>query len=206
MSPAAEVAARRHRAPSAQVQPSIAQQALWGLARLTFYGYIGLNLLTIGLGGFLTAPIMSWYFYGDWRFWRHWRSAKGLYPHGYRMLWYLVQGRNGGFMLGVPLFAPPHSGADATLVELRKTWEFGTSCGPCTRCCTKIKCPILDTERGLCSGYNSFFWRYFNCGRFPTEQRELDFYLCNKWELRQRPGESPRHRPGLAPEPEEMVA
>jgi hypothetical protein len=97
-------------------------------------------------------------------------------------------------MLDVPLTAPPFSCVDPERVELRETWEFGTACGPCTRCCTKISCPILDTDSGLCGGYNSFFWRYFNCGRFPTEQREIDYYLCGKWSIKE-----PRRRRRVLP-------
>ena len=163
------------------------------------------SLATFGLAGFLSGPLMTLYFYGDWRFWRHWHSARNLFAHGYRMLWYVLQGKNGGFMLGVPLTAAPFSAANQELVELQATWEFGTTCGPCTRCCSKIHCPVLDEARGLCRGYNSFFWRYFNCGRYPTEQREIDFYLCNKWQFKDRPRE-PRAQPGIAPAPEELVA
>ncbi|HKI99154.1 MAG TPA: hypothetical protein VKB51_11835 [bacterium] len=195
----------RRRPRSKPQHYTVVQQAKWVAARLVFYTYIGFSLGTLGIGGFLTGPMMTWYFYGDWRFWRHWQSAKGLFSHGYRMLWYILQGQNGGFMLGVPLTAPPFSAANREVVELQPTWEFGSSCGPCNRCCSKIKCPVLDTEKGLCRGYDSFFWRYFNCGRFPSEQREVDFYLCNKWGFKDRPSEQ-RPQPGLAPAPEEMVA
>jgi hypothetical protein len=185
---------------------SILQQSRWAAARLLFYTYLAFSIGTLGLGGFLTGPVMTWYFYRDWRFWRRWDSAKRLYPHAFRMLWYLLQGRNGGFMLAVPLNAPPHSSVDRSRVEMQPTWEFGSSCGPCTRCCSKIHCPVLDQATGLCGGYNSFFWRYFNCGRYPSEQREIDYYLCNKWQMKEPPPER-RPQPGIAmPEPEELVA
>lgn len=162
----------------------------WGAARVLFDIYIGFALFT-GIGGFLTAPVMTWYFYGDWRFWRYWRVGLPLLLHGYRMMRYIVQGKNGGFMLDVPLDAPPATVVDLSLMELKPDWDFGMSCGWCNRCCSKIKCPILDVETGLCRGYDSFFWRYFNCGRYPSNQREIDFYLCHKW----RP-KTPRPRPG----------
>ncbi|MEE8434399.1 MAG: hypothetical protein V3S64_06380, partial [bacterium] len=57
--------------------------------------------------------------------------------------------------------------------------------------------PVLDYETGLCQGYDSFFWRYFNCGRYPSNQREIEFYLCNKWSLKPEPkaasGPAARH-------------
>ena len=177
----------------------------WASARILFCAYLGFSIGTFGLGGFLTGPLMTWYFYGDWRFWRHWQSAKGLYPHAYRMLGHIFKGQNGGFMLDVPLTARPFSSADTSRVELNPTWEFGTSCGPCNRCCTKIKCPVLDLKTGLCRGYNSFFWRYFNCGRFPTEQRQVDYYLCNKWQIKDPPSAG-RDQPSLVEPCEELVA
>ena len=30
-------------------------------------------------------------------------------------------------------------------------------------------------------GYDSFYWRYFNCGRYPANQEEIDWYECPKW-------------------------
>jgi hypothetical protein len=157
----------------------------WAVARIVFLGYIGISMATGGLFGFLTGPLMTWYIYGDARVWRHWPSARRLFPHAFRMLFNLLRGYNGGFMLDVPLTAPPRSGVDPGVVELSPTWDFGLSCGPCSRCCTKIHCPVLDEVTGLCRGYNSFFWRYFACGRFPSAQREIDHYVCNKWEMKE---------------------
>ena len=166
--------------------PSILDRAKWAAQRLLFHFYVGFSLITV-VGGFLTAPLMTWYSFGDWRFWRHWRPGLGLFQHGFKMLWHMVGGGNGGFMLDVPLTAPPSSTVIRGLVEITPSWDFGASCGPCTRCCTMLKCPVLDSETGLCRGYNSFFWRYFNCGRYPTSQREIEFYLCNKWSLNSQP-------------------
>ncbi len=36
-------------------------------------------------------------------------------------------------------------------------------------------------------GCESFFWRYFNCGRFPSQQSEIDYYGCPKWVVQGRP-------------------
>ena len=166
--------------------PSYPDRAKWAVQRLLFHFYLAFCFLTV-VGGFLTAPLMTWLFFGDWRFWRHWRSALGMFPHGLKMLRQMVVGNNGGFMLDVPLTAPPVSSANLEMVEMAPSWEFGSSCGPCTRCCSKLGCPVLDYETGLCQGYDSFFWRYFNCGRYPTNQREIDFYLCNKWSLNAQP-------------------
>ncbi len=176
--------------------PAFPDRAKWAVQRLLFHSYLAFCLLTV-VGGFLTAPLMTWLFFGEWRFWRYWGSALGLFPHGYRMMRHMVMGRNGGFLLEVPLTAPPSSSANLELVGLTPSWDFGTSCGPCDRCCSKLGCPVLDYETGLCQGYDSFFWRYFNCGRYPSNQREIEFYLCNKWSLKPEPkaasGPATRH-------------
>ena len=159
------------------------QEVRWAASRLLFHAYIGFSLFTV-VGGFLTAPVMSWYFFGDWRFWRHWGPCYKLWFHGYRMIYYILSSNNGGFMLDVPLTSPPLQSPDLNKVGLNATWEHGNSCDTCNRCCEKIHCPALDTKSGLCLGYNSFFWRYFNCGRYPSHQLELDYYGCPKWELK----------------------
>lgn len=161
----------------------------WAAARLCFFAYMSFALLTL-VGGHLTAPIMSWYIYGDWRFWRHWQSAKGLQMFGYRMVLEILKGTNGGFLLSVPLTAPPAQSVDHSQTMLNPTWLHGDSCGPCTNCCTGSGCPILNPETGLCTGYNAFTWRYFNCGRYPSHQKEIEYYGCGKWLLRGKRGKS----------------
>ena len=93
----------RRRRRSAVLPASLLQETRWAAARLIFLAYIGFSMATLGIGGFLTGPIMTWYFYGDWRVWRVWRSAWRLFPHAYKMLGLVLRGYNGGFMLGVPL-------------------------------------------------------------------------------------------------------
>lgn len=155
----------------------------WAGARLLFFAYSAVCIVSI-VGGYLTAPLFTWVFYGDWRFWRHLGSARHLWSHGCRMLFLILQRRNGGFALSVELTAPPALAANPALVQLSPCWEFGPTCGPCTRCCSKHRCPILNDRTGLCRGYGSFYWRYFNCGRFPTRQDEIDYYICPKWVIR----------------------
>ncbi len=155
----------------------------WAAARVAFHAYVIFAMLSV-VGGFLTAPLMTWYFYGDWRAWRHMASAWRLYLHGWKMAWLVLRRDEGSFMFSVPLASPPHSAPQPHVVRLTASWEYGSSCGPCSRCCEKIDCPVLDRQTGKCQGYDSFFWRYFNCGRFPTVQPEIDYYGCPKWELR----------------------
>jgi len=151
------------------------------LARLLFIAYIGFSVVTL-VGGFLTAPLMSWYFFNDWRFWRHWRRGVAMLPHSIRLLGLIVRDSR-GFMFSVPLSSPPSEVPDPAVTILNPEWKSGNSCGDCSNCCRPggLVCPLLDESTGLCTGYNSFYWRYFNCGRFPSVRPEIDYYACNKW-------------------------
>ena len=155
----------------------------WALARMTFIAYLAFSIVTL-VGGFLTAPVMTWYFFGDWRFWRHWTAGLGLMPHAWRMLALMVRDER-GFMLAVPLTSPPRSTPNPVTVVLQPDWPPGPSCGSCSNCCRAggYTCPLLDEPAGLCRGYDSFYWRYFNCGRFPSTSEEIGYYGCQKWEL-----------------------
>ncbi len=160
-----------------------AQQLRWAIARILFLGYIVLCVSTV-VGGFVTAPLMTWYFFGDWRFWKYLKPGLGLLPHGLRLMRaMLTTGK--GFMFAVPLTAEPRCAPDPARAARRRDWPHGVSCGDCADCCKPLghACPLLGSENGHCQGYGSFYWRYFNCGRFPSVPEELDFYGCRKWAL-----------------------
>jgi len=157
------------------------QQLRWATARLLFILYIVFSTVTL-IGGFLTAPLMSWCFFADWRFWRYLGAGLRLIPHGLRLFRAtLTMGK--GFMFEVPLTAEPRCVPDPNLAARRRDWPHGHTCGSCANCCKPFgyACPLLGTENGYCLGYGSFYWRYFNCGRFPSVPEELDFYGCRKW-------------------------
>ncbi|MGD9163797.1 MAG: hypothetical protein PVF13_03455 [Chromatiales bacterium] len=153
----------------------------WASARLFFILYIGFCVVSL-VGGFVTAPLMTWYFYGDWRFWRFLSSAPGLFTHALRLL-RLMTRDNRSFMFTVPLSTPPRTSPDPASALLQRFWPHGESCGDCSNCCRPggHACPLLDEASGLCLGYNSFYWRYFNCGRFPSTSEEIEYYDCRKW-------------------------
>ena len=163
----------------------------WAGARILFHLIIAFTLSTV-VGGIITVPFLIYCFFGDWRFWRYLRDVPRMYWQGWYMAYLVIRGENHGFMLGVPLFSPPSSVPDPGLVTLNGAWGHGSSCGNCVNCCIGINCPILHVESGLCRGYNSFFWRYFNCGRYPTQQSDIDYYGCPKWLLLPRKSEVKR--------------
>jgi hypothetical protein len=163
--------------------PQQLNKARWALARLSFIAYISFSVVSL-VGGLLTAPLMTWYFFGDWRFWRHWSAGLRLLPHALRIL-KLIQKENRGFMFSVPLTSPPRSTPDPGTTNLHPGWPHGGSCGACSNCCRPggYTCPLLDETLGLCRGHDSFYWRYFNCGRFPSTTPEIAYYGCRKWVL-----------------------
>lgn len=164
-----------------KAQPGLLQKIGWASARLLFMVYIGFAMLSL-VGGLMSAPLMTQLFFNDWRFWRYWSRGWRLLPHGWKLLWMALRGQ-GEFMFSVPLTSPPQSLPDRSLVTLSPTWSHGSGCGTCQRCCQvkELRCPVLDESSGFCSGYNSFYWRYFNCGRYPSRQFEIDYYGCGKW-------------------------
>jgi hypothetical protein len=157
------------------------EMARWAAARLAFIIYIGFSVFTV-VGGFLTAPLMTWCFFDDWRFWRFARAGPGMWLHAYRVIG-MMFGESRAFMLSVPLTSRPRSAPDPSSAALRVDWQHGFSCGECTNCCKPggHACPLLDEKGRRCRGYNSFYWRYFNCGRFPSVTEEILFYDCRKW-------------------------
>lgn len=165
-------------------EPSRWQRMKWSGARLAFHAYVAFSLLSV-VGGFLSAPLMTQLFFGDWRFWRYLRAGASLFPHGWKLFALVLRGE-GSFMLGVPLGSAPQSAPRRGVAELSPSWSHGTSCGSCRRCChvKSLRCPVLDIDSGFCRGYNSFYWRYFNCGRYPSSQSEIDYYGCPKWQMK----------------------
>lgn len=184
VSASASHATRSGTAPAAARRKALSMQEVrWAAARLFFYAYFAFCMITV-VGGWLTAPLASWYFYGTWRFWRYLGDSPKLYWHGWKTLYWMARGSYGGFMFDVSLTSPPHTFPVEGLAKLNPEWEHGYECATCTNCCTKLECPILDTENQMCKGFDSFFWRYFNCGRFPSKEKEIEHYSCPKWLMR----------------------
>ena len=155
----------------------------WALTRLSVQAYVVFCLFSV-IGGGVTYPLATKLLLGDWRFWRYLRLAPRLYFFLWRSAWRMARGGGYGFMFSVPLFSPPASGPDLSAVRLKNGWAHGAACGDCTNCCDAIGCPLVDRDQTGCLGYDSAYWRYFNCGRFPISRQQLTYYDCPKWELR----------------------
>jgi hypothetical protein len=152
----------------------------WAGARLLFIGCMAFGVTT-GVGLYLLAPLFSYWFFGSLRFWKYAGMGPRLIGYSYTMAYRYVKG---DFSPSVSLTAPPMSKPDLRLVRINPVWKNGDSCADCGQCCRKISCPLHETARGHCLGYDSFYWRYFNCGRYPANQKEIDWYECPKWIMR----------------------
>lgn len=157
------------------------QKLKWTSTRLLIQAYLVFCLFSV-VGGGVFFPLTTWLFMGDWRFWRYFRLGPRLY-------WYIVVSavriaRSNGyaFVFSVPLTDPPRSQPDPANTRPRTDWPHGYSCGDCTKCCDVVSCPLVVNGKG-CLGYDSLYWRYFNCGRFPASPKQLAYYDCPKWEV-----------------------
>jgi hypothetical protein len=82
----------------------------------------------------------------------------------------------------IPLDAAPRMKPAEPGLRLHPSWTGSPDdCQACSRCCIQVHCPMLDRKTGICLSYGSFYWRYFNCGRYPANQFQIDCYRCPKW-------------------------
>lgn len=149
----------------------------WAGARVFFVLTSALGVVSVA-GCYLLSPLFTYWFFGSFRFWRYLHLTPAMIVFSYHLAYLSLQGRA---VCGIPWTAPPASRPDKALVRIRPDWPDGESCGSCGRCCKKIRCPLQDRRNGQCMSYNSFYWRYFNCGRYPTSTREILLYDCPKW-------------------------
>jgi len=155
----------------------------WVLVRIVYF-YIYIAMLS-GFGMVIFAPIITYYFFGDIRFWRYSGYFFPIMRLAYLMTYLMFRDRKYSFHRSLPLTAPPLTGPDPAKVRVSDQWQHDEkSCNSCIRCCLKLNCPFLDLKENKCAVYDSVYWRYFNCGRFPLSQEHIDFYECRKWEMK----------------------
>jgi len=160
---------------------------------LFYYLCITLTSLTGGLFIYVAAPYASYIFFNDLAFWKYLKYYPRITIQLYHIIFLWITDAEYRGMYAQPLSAPPSSGPDRTIIKLSPEWKNDAyDCARCINCCTKIKCPLLDHAGQKCLVYNSVYWRYFSCGRFPVSQKQIDYYQCPKWEIRDNePGKSP---------------
>jgi hypothetical protein len=119
---------------------------------------------------------------------KHYRHFYAITACGWKMVLAWIRDPDYRNMFAIPLVAPPMMAADLSRVRVRATWPKDTgACNGCAQCCTQRFCPLLDTKTNRCRSYGSFYWRYFNCGRYPERLLQIEYYECEKWEILDTP-------------------
>ena len=156
----------------------------WATFRLIFAFFAIIAILSWGLTGYLLGPLYSWYFFNDFNFPKYY---KYLHPIIYAYLRFVsrcIHNSEYRKMFSVSFFAPPRMSPVMDNLRIHKTWTGPIeNCDGCINCCIKIKCPLLDTKNRNCLSYGSFYWRHFNCGRYPVNKCQIEYYECPKWEF-----------------------
>ncbi|KQC09292.1 MAG: hypothetical protein APR62_02760 [Smithella sp. SDB] len=155
----------------------------WASARLIFVtAAIGVAF-TGGILGYFLYPLYSWYFFNDIKL-RYHKYLPRLISAFWNQVCELLRNPDYRAMFLIPWTMPPMNGPDLSLVRTGSTWpDNDRGCGNCVNCCLKRNCPLHDIKRNRCRSYGSFFWRYFNCGRYPQNAKQIQFYDCKKWEI-----------------------
>ena len=153
----------------------------WAAARVVFLSAFAFCFCT-GIGIYAIAPLATYYYFGTLRFWRHLAYFPGMMKFAYRHVFMILLNKNYRSVFSIPMTAAPLNAPDMSRVRLSAAWPHdAVGCNGCTRCCDKIDCPLIDGREGKCLAYGTFYWRYFNCGRYPEKQAQIDYYGCRKW-------------------------
>lgn len=156
----------------------------WFSIRAVFLFVSILSAFTVGLLAYLLAPLFSYMYFNDWRFWKHHHRFIPGSLHMWHILFRWMTDKEYRSMSAQAFTDPPMSSPDLSKVRVAPSWTTGQQdCAMCGRCCNKIGCPFMDKTTMRCASYNSVFWRYFNCGRYPETQKQITYYDCPKWEM-----------------------
>ncbi len=156
----------------------------WINVRIWFYVLVLLLLLTGGLSIIPLYPLYAWLFLNELRISRNKKFIFPIIRTAYELVYDLLLNRAYKSSFPVQFVAPPRMAPDADKVSIRADWPIaGGGCNGCSKCCSKRKCPFLN-ENHQCAAYGSLYWRYFNCGRYPENQQQIDYFECPKWEMR----------------------
>lgn len=155
------------------------------LFRLATYFMLAANLLTFGIFINLIAPYASYFFFNDWKFWNHLRMLNKFTVYSARYMWKIIRQEHKLIKTILPLDASPSlDHPDPTKFRISEDWNLPEdSCGDCNRCCTfVVECCFLDKSLNKCPCYGSIYWKYFNCGRFPSSSQLIEYFQCPKYE------------------------
>ena len=157
----------------------------WAILRLGFITISFINLFTLGIFSWLILPFYSKLFFNDYNPTKYIKYLYKIYFTFFKIFLKHLTKPNVREAFTVPLVsAPILSPTDLKLI-LNPNWQGSRSdCNGCLQCCIKAECPLIDFENKRCKSYGSFFYRYFNCGRFPANKQQITYYECPKWDYR----------------------
>jgi hypothetical protein len=160
------------------------QRAKWASARIVFLIMAFAGTASGGMLVYLLGPVYSWYFFNDTNFLKRHRLILPLAVSHLKLIIEWIRNPDYRRMFTIPLTAPPMTSPDMSRVRTRTAWLGDASdCNGCVQCCIKRSCSFLDSEKNQCTCYGSFFWLYFNCGRYPENVEQIEYYECPKWEV-----------------------
>ena len=160
------------------------KQLVWALFRIFSYAIVVINILTFGVFLYLIAPYTSYFFFNDLRFWKYLHFYHRYYVYSLKYIHELIWHKQSLIRDVLPLTSPPMDRPDPNRFHVSKNWRGpADSCGDCNRCCTFVTpCCFLDKTDKKCLCYGSLFWKFFNCGRFPSSREILLYCGCPKFE------------------------
>jgi hypothetical protein len=149
--------------------------------RVYLYFLLVLFFVTGGLSMFVLAPLYKGAFaphaaYRDFRVFPIW-------AHVYRVMWRSLSKKGYRDLYPSKLSDPPMYGNSA-IMRVRESWPGEKhNCDGCKlSCCQQINCPMLDAN-ARCLSFGSLYFGYLFCGRYPSNQGQVDLYNCPKWEV-----------------------
>ena len=150
--------------------------------RLYLYSLFLLFFLSGGLLPLLLMPVYKYAFFPRVPY----KDIKilALGPYAYKIMWRYLTDKSYRTAFAVEMTCPPRMHTDTRLARVNQSWHGGSDdCDKCeAACCALLKCPLLDQDN-RCLSYGSLFFAYLHCGRFPENQKQIDYYQCPKWEI-----------------------
>lgn len=160
------------------------QHSKWLVQRFAFSLMLLSSMMSLGLTSYVLAPLYSYYLFGNYKIHKNHKYFIPLTLACWRTAYLWLTDEHYRHMFTLPLSEPPLVAPDPKRAIISEEWTANAGdCNQCVQCCLKIKCPLLDKEKRLCLSYNTLHWRYFNCGRYPVSQKQLNYYECPKWKI-----------------------
>jgi hypothetical protein len=143
---------------------------------------MALFFVTGGLMMFVLAPLYKNVFLPRASLWEF--NVLRLWGFLYKIIWRFISDKNYRSMYSTKLGDAPKLHTDRSLVQVSAGWQGADdNCDICkAACCVRLRCPLLGAD-SRCLSYNSLFYQYFYCGRYPENQSQIDYYNCPKWEM-----------------------